>query len=224
MMSRLSTYNTGMPENYTVLYIIYVDENTFIENSLKLRFEEEINTNNKEWIFGVELHVIIDYIRYICDGTKLKYKEHIFNNQEYLVPQILDNEKQITNKIETEDEVESLTETESEVTDTEDEVESLTESESELTDTEEADTETEPVSTFDRNEVIYIKVTAKTKLEDLQDICKKYNLNSDGLKKDLYERINEFKKLYEEIKDDNSSETEGEDEYEIEEPEFDPLF
>ena len=207
MMSRLSTYNTGMPENYTVLYIIYVDENTFIENSLKLRFEEEINTNNKEWIFGVELHVIIDYIRYIFDGTKLKYKEHIFNNQEYLVPQILDNEKQITNKIETEDEVESLTE-----------------SESELTDTEEADTETEPVSTFDRNEVIYIKVTAKTKLEDLQDICKKYNLNSDGLKKDLYERINEFKKLYEEIKDDNSSETEGEDEYEIEEPEFDPLF
>ena len=196
-----------MPENYTVLYIIYVDENTFIENSLKLRFEEEINTNNKEWIFGVELHVIIDYIRYICDGTKLKYKEHIFNNQEYLVPQILDNEKQINNKIETEDEVESLTE-----------------SESELTDTEEADTETEPVSTFDRNEVIYIKVTAKTKLEDLQDICKKYNLNSDGLKKDLYERINEFKKLYEEIKDDNSSETEGEDEYEIEEPEFDPLF
>ena len=72
--NRLSTYNTCAPINYDVDYLIYVEENTIIENSIKARFRKELNPSNKEWIKGVKLHDITDFIKSLCDLINVDYK------------------------------------------------------------------------------------------------------------------------------------------------------
>ncbi len=47
-VSRLSTYNTGAPENYTVHYLLYIQNVDSVESILKEHFEDHLDPSNKE--------------------------------------------------------------------------------------------------------------------------------------------------------------------------------
>jgi hypothetical protein len=74
-MKRLSTYNTGSPDNYDVNALFYIDDNEFVEKSIKLKFAKHMNPSNKEWIKGIKLDVIVDFIREECKLIEIEYKE-----------------------------------------------------------------------------------------------------------------------------------------------------
>jgi hypothetical protein len=74
--NRLSQYKQGAPCDYKVHYIIYVENNKLIEDILKLKFKDQLNPSNGEWIKGVKLEDIIKSIRHLCDYIGLPCKEH----------------------------------------------------------------------------------------------------------------------------------------------------
>jgi hypothetical protein len=74
-MRRLSTYNTGSPENYDVNALFYIKENSLIENSIKVRFAKKMNPINKEWIKGEKLDTIVNFIKAQCEMLQLDYKQ-----------------------------------------------------------------------------------------------------------------------------------------------------
>jgi hypothetical protein len=112
-MSRLSTYNTSSPINFDVDFLIYIEDNDLIENNIKARFKRDINPVNKEWLKGVELSVIIDYIKSFCDLTFIEYKVVIdkcknITNEDHKVEElneVLEENKEDI-KVEVEDETE----------------------------------------------------------------------------------------------------------------------
>uniref|UniRef100_A0A6C0H3E4 Bacteriophage T5 Orf172 DNA-binding domain-containing protein n=1 Tax=viral metagenome TaxID=1070528 RepID=A0A6C0H3E4_9ZZZZ len=73
---RLASYKQGAPCEYKVHYLIYVENNKLIEDILKLKFKDQLNPSNGEWIKGVKLEEIIKSIRYLCDYIGLPCKEH----------------------------------------------------------------------------------------------------------------------------------------------------
>ena len=73
---RLASYKQGAPCDYKVHYLIYVENNKLIEDILKLKFKNQLNPSNGEWIKGVKLEEIIKSIRYLCDYIGLPCKEH----------------------------------------------------------------------------------------------------------------------------------------------------
>ena len=75
---RLSTYNTGAPGNYTVHYILYVEENKLIEDILKVKYRKHINHGNKEWIKTIKSEDIILFLRNICESLGVNYKEKLY--------------------------------------------------------------------------------------------------------------------------------------------------
>lgn len=75
--SRLSTYNTGAPGNYNVWYVIYVDKNALLENILKERFKLQRDPSNKEWIKGVSLMDIVEFVREEGVRLSMEYREFI---------------------------------------------------------------------------------------------------------------------------------------------------
>ena len=74
--NRLSSYKTGAPLDYKVHYLIYVENNKLIEDILKLKFKNQLNPSNGEWIKSVKLEEIIKSIRHLCDYIGLPCKEH----------------------------------------------------------------------------------------------------------------------------------------------------
>jgi hypothetical protein len=74
-MRRLSTYNTGAPEDFDVNAIFYVKENVLIEDGIKVRFANCLNPSNKEWIKGEKLEDILMFIRSMCENLMVEYKE-----------------------------------------------------------------------------------------------------------------------------------------------------
>jgi hypothetical protein len=91
---RLSSYKQGAPCDYKVHYLIYVENNKLIEDILKLKFKDQLNPSNGEWIKGVKLEEIIKSIRYLCDYIGLPCKEHSIMNNKNIVDdgKILDYE------------------------------------------------------------------------------------------------------------------------------------
>jgi prophage antirepressor-like protein len=75
---RLSTYNTGSPHDYKVEYLIYLEENSHLEEALLIRYRNNLCQQNKEWIKDVTTKEIIEFIRRYCDELKIEYKEHIY--------------------------------------------------------------------------------------------------------------------------------------------------
>ena len=74
--NRIASYKTGAPCDYKVHYLIYVENNKLIEDILKLKFKNQLNPSNGEWIKGVKLEEIIKSIRHLCDYIGLPCKEH----------------------------------------------------------------------------------------------------------------------------------------------------
>jgi Zn finger protein HypA/HybF involved in hydrogenase expression len=92
--NRLSSYKTGAPQDYKVHYLIYVENNKLIEDILKLKFKDQLNPSNGEWIKGVKLEDIIKSIRHLCEYIGLPYKEHSIMKNKNIVDdgKILDEE------------------------------------------------------------------------------------------------------------------------------------
>jgi hypothetical protein len=74
--NRLSSYKTGAPQDYKVHYLIYVENNKLIEEIIKLKYKNQLNPSNGEWIKSVKLEEIINSIRHLCEYIGLPCKEH----------------------------------------------------------------------------------------------------------------------------------------------------
>jgi len=77
---RLGNYNTCAPVDYTVHYLLYIEDNDYVEKSLKLSYALQLNPSNKEWIRDVKLDYIIDFLRKLCALMKIDHKEVVFEN------------------------------------------------------------------------------------------------------------------------------------------------
>jgi hypothetical protein len=74
-MRRLSTYNTGSPINFDVEGLFYIKENKIVEQLIKDKFNKNMNPSNKEWIKDVNILIIKQFIRDICNMLEYEYKE-----------------------------------------------------------------------------------------------------------------------------------------------------
>ena len=74
--NRLTSYKTGAPLDYKVHYLIYVENNKLIEDIIKLKYKNQLNPSNGEWIKSVKLEEIINSIRHLCEYIGLSCKEH----------------------------------------------------------------------------------------------------------------------------------------------------
>jgi hypothetical protein len=80
-MQRLSTYNTGAPVNYKVHYLLYVDNNILIEESLKEKYKNQLDPSNKEWVKTIVLKDIVIFIRNLCNILDANNKEIILDSE-----------------------------------------------------------------------------------------------------------------------------------------------
>lgn len=78
-VNRLSTYNTGLPDDYIVEYVCYVKQSKLIEDMIKGKYEEYFKVANKEWVFGKELLEISEFIRNCCNFLGFDFVEKIPN-------------------------------------------------------------------------------------------------------------------------------------------------
>ena len=78
-INRLSTYNTGLPEDYLVEYVCYVKQPKLIEEMIKAKYEEYYKVTNKEWIFGKELVEVCEIVRNCCNFLGFEFVEKIPN-------------------------------------------------------------------------------------------------------------------------------------------------
>jgi hypothetical protein len=79
--SRMSVYNTSSPTDFEVEALYYIEQNKLIEKCIEARFVENLNPLNKEWIEGVSLDEIKEYIKKQCDLSNFDYKE-VINKKE----------------------------------------------------------------------------------------------------------------------------------------------
>ena len=78
-INRLSTYNTGLPEDYLVEYVCYVKHPKLIEDMIKAKYEEYYKVTNKEWIFTKELVEVCEIVRSCCNFLGFEFVEKIPN-------------------------------------------------------------------------------------------------------------------------------------------------
>jgi prophage antirepressor-like protein len=78
--NRLSTYNTGSPVNYTVHAVFYVNENSDVEDHIKIKFRKNLVETNKEWLRGVSVKELVDYITQYCKMLDYEYKAIIYDD------------------------------------------------------------------------------------------------------------------------------------------------
>jgi prophage antirepressor-like protein len=91
--NRLSSYNTCSPINFDVEFLIYVEDNTLVENNIKARFRKDINPTNKEWLKGIKLSVITEYIISLCELTNIEYNV-VIDNSKNITPEDIQLEVQ----------------------------------------------------------------------------------------------------------------------------------
>jgi len=103
-VSRISSYNTGAPINYTVHYLCYLDNVDLIENSLKERFSKDLNPANKEWIENINLKEISDFIHNLCELLKIEYNEVIYDKTLLEEEDVIEIEEEDLMEIEDENE------------------------------------------------------------------------------------------------------------------------
>lgn len=55
--NRLTGYNTSAPTNYTVHYLIYIDDNSLLEKTIKYRFKDQtVESNKEEWSIKLSMN------------------------------------------------------------------------------------------------------------------------------------------------------------------------
>lgn len=89
LTNRVCTYRTSNPF-CKVLFVMYVKENITIEKTMKIRYEENLNPNNHEFISDVEIEDIIDNIITIAKILKqpfeLETKENLDKFNSHILP------------------------------------------------------------------------------------------------------------------------------------------
>ena len=69
---RISGYRTANPF-CKLLFVMYTDDYTLMETSIKRKFQDELYPNNREFITGVTSEKLIDSIKNIADMLSIKY-------------------------------------------------------------------------------------------------------------------------------------------------------
>ena len=177
--NRLTGYNTSAPINYTVHYLIYIDDNTLLEKNIKYRFKDQtVESNKEEWIEDCPIENIIFFCRKICDNMKMPYKERIVDESlTAILEKSLRNDE---NEKETED-TESE-EKENDYNDFQIEIE-----EDENNDEKSEDSDDESVKEEKTNEL-----NKYSPLQELQGECRKHKLSEQGTQSELFNRIQHF--------------------------------
>jgi hypothetical protein len=190
--NRLSSYKTGAPSEYKVHYLIYVENNKLIEDILKLKFKDQLNPSNGEWIKSVKLEEIIKSIRYLCDYIGLPCKEHsIMKNKN-----IVDDGKVLD--CEDEENIELLSDkfTEIEIIDSESDSEDEGDKESIETDEGNTDSEQEKIDS-EESEVKQVEMIEEIEKYDAKQLTKmllEFELPVSGNKDAKKTRIREYAK------------------------------
>ena len=201
-VSRLSTYNTGAPVNYTVNYLIYIEENILIEKLLKKKFYSSLNPLNKEWLQDIKLEEIVEFIRTQCDLLNLKYEEKIYNKADRQNEMLIKDDIHIENEMEmdVEDDIEMDVEDDIEM-DVEDEEMKMEEEDEEMKMEEEDENEDneneieDDEKETDEDELRKSIVVSKSNtFGELQALCRRYKLDVRGNNVELYNRIVFYKK------------------------------
>ena len=184
-VSRLSTYNTGAPVNYTVNYLIYIEENILIEKLLKKKFYSSLNPLNKEWLQDIKLEEIVEFIRTQCDLLNLKYEEKIYNKADRKNEMLIKDDIHIEdeNEMDVEDDIDNEIDVEDENKDNEMDVED-----------EEMEHEEETKETDEDELRKSIVVSKSNTFGELQALCRRYKLDIRGNNVELYNRIVFYKK------------------------------
>lgn len=185
--SRLSTYNTCAPGNYKVHYLIYVDNNSLLENILKEKYKKQLDPTNKEWIKGEKVEDIITFIREVCKLLEMEYKD--FEYKTDIMDNInLDKEDMKDDEIEfeiIEDSGDNKSESESESTDL-DETDSETESEDDIEKSKENKRYKEILNKLDTYLLKHLREIAK-------EIKSKYCSNKKDYCNSIKIRVNELR-------------------------------
>ena len=179
--NRLTSYKTGAPLDYKVHYLIYVENNKLIEDIIKLKYKNQLNPSNGEWIKSVKLEEIINSIRHLCEYIGLPCKEHsIMKNKN-----IVDDGKLLHYEDE-EDiaETELLSDkfTEIEIIETDENTDSEQEDEDEEIDIEESEVK----------QVEMIEEIEKYDAKQLTKMLLQFELKTSGIKDEKKTRIREY--------------------------------
>jgi prophage antirepressor-like protein len=181
--NRLTGYNTGAPINYTVHYLIYIDDNVLLEKNIKYRFRDQtVESNKEEWIEDCPIENIIFFCRKICDNMKMPYKERIIDES---LTSILE-ESLCNDEDEKETEDTEYEEKENDYNDFEIEIEE--------DDEKSEDSDDESVKEEKSN-----KLNKYSPLQELQGECRKHKLSEQGTPAELFNRIQYFMETGERI-------------------------
>ena len=192
---RLASYKQGAPCDYKVHYLIYVENNKLIEDILKLKFKDQRNPSNGEWIKGVKLEEIIKSIRYLCDYIGLPCKEHSIMKTKNIVDdgKVLDYEDEEETDLLNSKSTEIIENTES---DSEDEGDTVVieGKESIETDDENTDSEEEDDEESEVKQVEMIDEIEKYDAKQLTKMLIEFKLPVSGNKDAKKRRISEYAK------------------------------
>ena len=197
---RLASYKQGAPCDYKVHYLIYVENNKLIEDILKLKFKDQRNPINGEWIKGVKLEEIIKSIRYLCDYIGLPCKEHSIMKNKNIVNdgKVLDYEDE--EDIMLEEETEILTDKSAEIKfiETDEENTDSEQEDNEEIDSEESDVKQvemiEEIEKYDAKQVEMIEEIEKYDAKQLTKMLLEFKLPVSGIKDVKKTRIREYAK------------------------------
>lgn len=182
--NRLTGYNTGAPINYTVHYLIYIDDNVLLEKMMKYRFRDQtVESNKEEWIEDCPIENIIFFCRKICDNMKMPYKERIID--ESLISILEKSSFSDVDENETED-IKENENSDFEIEDENNEDESDKESDKE-SNHDSDDSDDESVKEEKSNEL-----NKYSPLQELQGECRKHKLSEQGTQAELFNRIQHF--------------------------------
>lgn len=178
--TRLTGYNTGAPINYTVHYLIYIDDNVLLEKNIKYRFRDQtVESNKEEWIEDCPIENIIFFCRKICDNMKMPYKERIVDES---LTSIL--EESCGDEKETE-EAKFEEKENDDCSDFEIEEDEINDEKSEDSDDDSDDDESVKEEKSE-------KLSKYSPLQELQGECRKHKLSEQGTQSELFNRIQHF--------------------------------
>jgi prophage antirepressor-like protein len=186
--NRLTGYNTSAPINYTVHYLIYIDDNTLLEKNIKYRFRDQtVESNKEEWIEDCPIENIIFFCRKICDNMKMPYKERIVDESlTSILEKSLFNDEDEKEMEDTQSEEEENDYNDFEIEKSEDETNEKSK------DSEDSDDESVKEEKFN-------ELNKYSPLQELQGECRKYKLSEQGTQAELFNRIQHFKETGERI-------------------------
>jgi len=203
--NRLSSYKTGAPQDYKVHYLIYVENNKLIEEIIKLKYKNQLNPSNGEWIKSVKLEEIINSIRHLCEYIGLPCKEHSIMKNKNIVDdgKVLDCEdieetELLSDKFTEVEIIETDENTDSEKEDDEYEESDVKQVKmietDENTDSEEESNKEIDIEELEVKQVEMIDEIEKYDAKQLKDMLLHFELKTSGIKDEKKSRIREYAK------------------------------